>query len=56
LARKFAKIIVPLRQQGALKAIADCLNEMGIATVRGGTWKASEFIKDVNRSGLIDSR
>jgi hypothetical protein len=35
------KLIVPMKGQGkSLKAIADRLNEMGIATVRGGTWEA----------------
>jgi DNA invertase Pin-like site-specific DNA recombinase len=49
-AKKFAKVIVPLKQQGlALKAIADRLNEMGIATVRGGTWEAKAVSRVLDR-------
>ena len=51
-AERFAKIIVPLKEQGmSLKAIADRLNEMGIATVRGGTWEAKAVSRVLDRLG-----
>ncbi|ULJ70634.1 recombinase family protein [Rhizobium gallicum] len=49
-ATKFAKIILPLKQQGmTLKAIAERLNEMGIATVRGGAWEAKAVSRVLDR-------
>jgi DNA invertase Pin-like site-specific DNA recombinase len=51
-ARKFAKVIVPLKQQGlTLEAIAERLNQMGIATVRGGTWEAKAVSRVLDRLG-----
>jgi DNA invertase Pin-like site-specific DNA recombinase len=50
-ATKFAKVIVPLKEQGmSRKAIADRLNEMGIATVRGGTWEAKAGARSPGRA------
>lgn len=49
-ATKFAKIILPLKQQGmTLKAISERLNEMGIATVRGGAWEAKAVSRVLDR-------
>ncbi|MBW9116618.1 recombinase family protein [Rhizobium cauense] len=49
-AEKFAKIIMPLKQQGmTLTGIAERLNEMGIVTVRGGAWEAKAVSRVLDR-------
>jgi DNA invertase Pin-like site-specific DNA recombinase len=50
-ATRFARIIVPLKKQGmTLKAIAERLNEMGVATVRGGKWDAKAVSRVLDRT------
>ncbi len=49
-AKKFAKIIVPLKQQGmTLKGISEHLNDMKVATVRGGKWDAKAVSRVLER-------
>ncbi|MGR9297802.1 recombinase family protein [Rhizobium leguminosarum] len=49
-ATKFAKIILPLKQQGLpLKTIAERLDQMGITTVRGGKWDATAVSRVIKR-------
>ena len=49
-ADRIAKIVVPLREQGAsLRAIADALNSSGAPTARGGVWQASQVKRVLER-------
>ncbi|MCO5065451.1 MAG: recombinase family protein [Rhizobiaceae bacterium] len=50
-AEKVMKIVGPLRQAGqTLTAIADVLNDMGVATSRGGRWSATQVMRVLQRS------
>jgi len=49
-AEKVARIIVPLRNQGAsLRDIAAALNKSGVVTARGGQWQASQVQRTLRR-------
>jgi DNA invertase Pin-like site-specific DNA recombinase len=49
-AAKLVKIIGPLRNAGqTLTAIADTMNDMGIATSRGGKWSATQVMRVLER-------
>jgi DNA invertase Pin-like site-specific DNA recombinase len=51
-AANVSPVIVPLRAQGlTLRAIADALNERGIATARGGRWAAAQVADILRRAG-----
>lgn len=51
-AAKLIKIIRPLREAGqTLTAIADTMNDMGIATARGGKWSATQVMRVLDRMG-----
>ena len=50
-AAKLIKIIRPLRDAGqTLTNIADTMNDMGIATSRGGRWSATQVMRVLNRA------
>jgi DNA invertase Pin-like site-specific DNA recombinase len=51
-AGRFIKIIGPLREAGqTLTAIADTMNDMGIAASRGGKWSATQVMRVLDRAG-----
>lgn len=53
-ADRFAANVAPIIREiraggaGSLRAIAEALNERGVATARGGTWAATQ-VRDVIR-------
>lgn len=50
-AEKAMKVIGPLRQAGqTLTAIADTMNDMGIAASRGGKWSATQVMRVLERA------
>ena len=50
-AERFIKVIRPLREAGqTLTAIADTMNDMGIATSRGGRWSATQVMRVLDRT------
>jgi hypothetical protein len=57
-AEKVIKIIEPLRQSGqTLAAIAGTLNDMEVATSRGGKWTAMQVSRVLDRTeNLIRTR
>ncbi|MBX5165704.1 MULTISPECIES: recombinase family protein [unclassified Rhizobium] len=49
-AQRLIKVVGPLREAGqSLAKIAETLNEMGIATPRGGTWSAVQVSRVIER-------
>lgn len=56
-AEKVGVIIQPMREQGAsLREIAAALNTSGVATARGGEWKASQVKRVLERLDTIQAK